>query len=50
MKFIRNFDYIVTNEQGRSEDAIDDLDAIVQAERYRIHRYSDDSIKNVELT
>jgi guanylate kinase len=50
MKFIRDFDYIVINEQGRSEDAIRDLQAILQAERYRIHRYSDDSLKNVELT
>lgn len=50
MKYIRHFDYIVTNEEGRSEDAINDLHAIVQAERYRIHRYGDDSIKNIELT
>ncbi len=50
MRFIRDFDYIVVNEQGRSEDAIRDLHAILQAERYRIHRYTDDSIKNVELT
>jgi guanylate kinase len=50
MKFIRDFDYIVINEQGRSDDAIRDLQAILQAERFRIHRYSDDSLKNVELT
>ncbi len=50
MKSIRDFDYIVINEQGRSEDAIRDLQAILQAERFRIHRYSDDSLKNVELT
>ena len=50
MKFIRDFDYIVINEQGRSEDAIRDLQAILQAERFRIHRYPDDSLKNVELT
>ncbi len=50
MKFIRNFDYIVVNEQGRSEDAIRDLQAILQAERFRIHRYGDDSLKNIELT
>lgn len=50
MKFIRNFDYIVVNEEGRSEDAVRDLQAILQAERFRIHRYSDDSIKNVEDT
>ncbi|HET9029180.1 MAG TPA: guanylate kinase [Candidatus Aquilonibacter sp.] len=50
MKFIRNFDYIVVNEEGRSEDAVRDLQAILQAERFRIHRYSDDQFKNVELT
>ncbi|MEO9170507.1 MAG: guanylate kinase [Candidatus Baltobacteraceae bacterium] len=50
MRSIRNFDYIVINEQGRSEDAIRDLQAVLQAERFRIHRYSDDSLKNVELT
>lgn len=50
MRYIRDFDYIVINEQGRSDAAISDLHSILQAERYRIHRYSDDSIKNVELT
>lgn len=50
MKFIKSFDYIVVNEEGRSEDAVRDLQAILQAERFRIHRYTDDRIKNVELT
>lgn len=50
MKFIRDFDYIVVNEQGRSEDAVRDLQAILQAERFRIHRYSDDDFTAVELT
>ncbi|MHB8148435.1 MAG: guanylate kinase, partial [Vulcanimicrobiaceae bacterium] len=49
MKFIPNFDYLVINEQGRSEQAVRDLQAILQAERFRIHRYDDDSLKNVEL-
>ena len=48
MKFIRRFDYIVVNEQDRSEQAICDLEAIFQAERFRIHRYPDDSIRRVE--
>jgi guanylate kinase len=48
MKFIRKFDYIVVNEQDRSEQAVRDLDAIMQAERFRIHRYPDDSIRRVE--
>lgn len=50
MKFIANFDYIVVNEQGRSEDAVRDLQAILHAERFRIHRFSEDRLKNVELT
>lgn len=48
MKFIRRFDYIVVNEQDRPEQAIRDLEAIFQAERFRIHRYPDDSISRVE--
>jgi guanylate kinase len=48
MKFIRRFDYIVVNEQDRPEQAIRDLEAIFQAERFRIHRYPDDSIRRVE--
>jgi guanylate kinase len=48
MKFARSFDYLVINEQGRSDQATADLAAILQAERFRIHRYSDDSINDVE--
>jgi guanylate kinase len=48
MKFIRRFDYIVVNAQDRPEEAVRDLDAILQAERFRIHRYPDDSIRRVE--
>ena len=48
MKFIRRFDYIVVNAQDRPEEAVRDLDAILQAERFRIHRYTDDSIHRVE--
>jgi guanylate kinase len=48
MKYIRQFDYIVINEQGKPEQATADLQAIVQAERFRIHRYSDDSLGDLE--
>jgi guanylate kinase len=48
MKFIRQFDYIVVNEQDCPEQAVRDLEAILQAERFRIHRYPDDSIRRVE--
>jgi guanylate kinase len=47
-KFARNFDYIVINEESRSDEAVKDLQAILQAERFRIHRYSDDSIRELE--
>ena len=33
MQMIRRFDYIVVNEQDRSEQAVRDLEAILQAER-----------------
>jgi guanylate kinase len=48
MQYIRNFDYIVVNEQGRPEQAVRDLESILQAERFRIHRYPDDSIRRVQ--
>jgi len=48
LTFIRRFDYIVVNEQNRPQEAVRDLEAILQAERFRIHRYSDDSIARVE--
>ncbi|HVN68877.1 MAG TPA: guanylate kinase [Candidatus Binatia bacterium] len=48
MKFIRRFDYIVVNAQDRPQEAVRDLEAILQAERFRIHRYPDDTIRAVE--
>lgn len=48
MNFIRRFDYIVVNAQDQPEQAVRDLEAILQAERFRIHRYPDDSIRKVE--
>jgi guanylate kinase len=50
MKFMRNFDYIVVNEQGRADEASADLEAILRAERLRIHRYGDDSLARVEMS
>jgi guanylate kinase len=46
--FVREFDYMVINAEARSDEAVGDLQAILQAERFRIHRYSDDSIKGLE--
>jgi len=48
VQYIRSFDYIVINEQQRSEDAVRDLEAILHAERFRIHRYGDDTLHKVE--
>lgn len=45
---IRDFDYIVINEEDRSDEAVRDLQAILQAERFRIHRYPDDTIRKLE--
>ncbi|HZT13498.1 MAG TPA: guanylate kinase [Candidatus Baltobacteraceae bacterium] len=47
-RFVRDFDYIVINGESRSDEAVLDLQAILQAERFRIHRYSDDSIRELE--
>ncbi|MBV8602191.1 MAG: guanylate kinase [Candidatus Eremiobacteraeota bacterium] len=41
MHFLVRFDYIVVNAQDRSQEAVRDLEAILQAERFRIHRYQD---------
>ncbi|GAC1441394.1 MAG: guanylate kinase [Vulcanimicrobiaceae bacterium] len=50
---IRNFDYVIINEQAPPDRrdhlaAVDDLEAIVRAERFRIHHYNDDTFRNVE--
>lgn len=50
MTFIRRFDYLVVNEQDRQERAIGDLQAILHAERLKIHRYTDESIQKVQST
>jgi len=50
---IRHFDYVIINEQAPPEfqddpPAVDDLEAIVRAERFRIHHYDDATFRNVE--
>jgi guanylate kinase len=49
-RFVRDFDYLVVNEEARSEEAVRDLEAIVRTERLRIHRYPDHRLKEIELT
>jgi len=48
--FVRHFDYLVINEEARPQQAVDDLEAIVRAERYRINRYADTRLKELEST
>ena len=48
--FVRRFDYLVINEEAHPEQAVDDLEAIVRAERYRIHRVPDTRLKELEDT
>jgi len=50
LKELRNFDYLVINENGHEADAVEDLVSIVRAERYRIYRYSDSVIRMIEQT
>jgi len=50
---IRHFDYVLINEQAPPEQrgelpAVGELEAIIHAERFRIHHYKDDYIRNVE--
>jgi guanylate kinase len=48
MKHIRTFDYIVVNEQNRAEEAVEDLEAVLHAERFRIHRYGEEHLRGFE--
>jgi guanylate kinase len=50
MTFVRSFDYLVINEQAQPEVAVEDLEAIIRAERFRIHRLPDKRIKELEDT
>ncbi len=49
---IPNFDYMVINEQAPPDmlealPAVDDLEAILHAERFRIHHYSEEDFKTL---
>ena len=48
VRYIRRFDYLVVNEQAHPERAVDDLDAILRAERNRIYRWTDQAIRTLE--
>jgi guanylate kinase len=48
--YVRSFDYLVINEQARPDVAVEDLESIVRAERFRIHRLPDIRIKELENT
>ena len=46
--YVRRFDYLVINEEAQPGRAVDELEAIVRAERYRIHRYPETRLKELE--
>lgn len=45
---VRSFDYLLINEQSNLTGAVDDLEAILRAERHRIHRYDDSTLRRLE--
>ena len=48
MRFIRRFDYLVINEEAYPERAVDEMDAILKAERWRIYRWTDQALRTLE--
>jgi guanylate kinase len=50
LRYVRSFDYLLVNEEAQPDVAVEDLEAIVRAERMRIHRYPDTRIKEIEET
>jgi guanylate kinase len=48
LSFVRSFDYLVVNYEAHPDVAVSDLEAIVHAERLRIHRYEDRQLKEIE--
>ena len=48
LRFVRQFDYLLINEEAHPEAAVLDLEGIMHAERLRIHRYSDYRLKEIE--
>jgi guanylate kinase len=50
MTYVHRFDYLVINEQAHPDVAVEDLESIVRAERFRIHRLPDNRIKELEDT
>jgi guanylate kinase len=48
VRYIRRFDYLVINEEANPDSAVDDLDAILRAERNRIYRWTDQAIRTLE--
>lgn len=47
---VRHFDYLLINEEQHFERAVEDLEAIVRAERHRIHRYDDSTLRRLEYS
>jgi hypothetical protein len=49
VKYVRSFDYLIIKEQTHPDVAVEDLESIVRAERFRIHRLPDNRIKEFAL-
>jgi guanylate kinase len=48
LRWVRRFDYLLVNEEAQPLAGVENLEAIVRAERMRIHRYPDTRIKEIE--
>ena len=48
VRYLRRFDYLVINQEALPDVAVDDLEAILRAERYRIYRWTDQAIRTLE--
>jgi len=45
---VRSFDYLIINQEARLDRAVDDVLAVFRAERFRIHRYDDSTLRRLE--
>jgi guanylate kinase len=50
LTWVRRFDYLVVNHQGRGSEAVEGLEAIIRAEHFRTSRYTDNEIRTIETT
>jgi guanylate kinase len=48
LEYVRDFDYLIVNEQGRMDAAVANVAAILEAESFRTHRYDDGAIARLQ--